>query len=1082
MLRKLKFLMATLFVMFAVVIQAQVTTSSMSGRVTDKEGSIAGAAVVAVHTPSGTTYGTITNANGNFRINGMRVGGPYKVEVSFVGFAKSVTNDIALALGETYVLNVVMKEETFSLGEIVVTATQNPILNSERTGTSINVKSRELRSLPTITRSISDFTRLTPQANGSSFAGRDGRFNTVTIDGAAFNNNFGLSSSAMPGGSAQPISLDAIEEVSVNIAPYDVRLSQFTGASIAAVTKSGTNKFTGSAYTYQRPTSFTGNLVDDFVMTNVNSKSSSLYGFTLGGPIIKDRLFFFVNGEYEKEVSPTNSWEPSDDGVANSEKFISRTTKSDLQAMKNFLMSTYGYDPGDYMNFKAFPSENYKILAKIDWNISQKHKFSVRYNMLRNKSMSLTNATSGPPNVPRGNTSRISEKSIAFSNSFYGNENNIDAFSAELNSIFSPKLTNRFLVSYTATQDPKRTSNSAPFPFVEIYKDGDRYMVFGYELFSWNNQVLNNTFSISNNLTYSWNNHVITGGLAYDNIYVNNSYIREGTSYYRFASMEDFMTNQKPTAFGLTYGYNGQPIKGVEMSFGLGSLYAQDQWTVNPQFKLTYGLRIELPLYHNKLVNNPAIDALPEMNGYKMNVATWPDPQIMINPRVGFNWDVNGDRSLQVRGGTGLFTGLLPFVWFTNQPSASGTVQSPELGMVGDNLPDDFRFDPNWDAQIAKYPNLFPSSMSTTLPKGSTLAEVAKNFKMPQVWRSNIATDIKLPWTSVLTLEMLYSKDMNAVLQQNVNLPEAQTAFTGADNRPRWTKKTNNADLGNVMILENTNQGHQFFFTSQLTKNFSGGLSGMLAYTYNISKDVTSNPGSNAASAWTSNLEVGNLNSPSLSYSDFSVPHRVVGMVSYRVADNKTLGTTFSLYYTGANQGRASYAYPNDMNGDGATSDLLYIPKDASEIIFIEKNGMAVADQSKAFMDYVNSDDYLSAHKGEYAERFGVLQPWRNQFDLKVVKDIYLSPGNTYGFQISLDVINVGNLLNSKWGLYKRHGLSNSYRVYQPLKYEGVNDAGAPQFSLNAANIETFQKNATYFNDQTIGSTWGMLLGLRFNF
>jgi hypothetical protein len=1020
--------------------------------------------------------------DGRYNLNGMRVGGPYSVEISYIGYGANTTGDIVLRLGENYVHDVVLSEETVALSELVVTAFRNPILNSDRTGASTNVDSRSLRSLPTINRSISDFTRLTPQANGSSFAGRDGRFNTVTIDGAAFNNNFGLSSSAMPGGTAQPISLDALEEVSVNIAPYDVRMSQFTGASIAAVTKSGTNEFTGAVYTYQRPTSFTGNLVGESVMTNVNSRKSAMYGFTIGGPIIKNKLFFFISGEYEKEETPTNSWEPSDDGVANTEKYISRTTKSDLQRMKEHLLSTYGYDPGDYMNFKAFPSENYKMLTKLDWNINDQHKFSVRYNMLRNKSMTLTNPTSGPPNIPRGNTSRISDKSISFSNSFYGNENNIDAFSAELNSIFNPRLTNRFLVSYTATQDPKRTSNSAPFPFVEIYKDGDRYMAFGYELFSWNNQVLNNTFSISNNMSFTVNKHVLTAGIAYDNIYVNNNYVREGTSFYRYDSMEDFITNKKPAAFGITYGYNGQPIKGVEMSFGLGSIYFQDQWSVTPQFKLTFGARIEMPMYHNELANNPAIDALPEMNGYKMNVATWPKSQIMFNPRLGFNWDVKGDRSVQLRGGSGLFTGLLPFVWFTNQPTASGTVQSPELGIMGNDLPDDFRFNPDWDAQVAKYPNLFPSMVSSTLPQGSTLAEVSKDFKMPQVWRNNIATDIRLPWSSVLTLEVLYSKDVNAVLQQNINLPEAQAKFSGADDRPRWTNKTNNPALGNVMILDNTNKGYQFSFTTQLTKNFSNGLSGMIAYTYNLSKDVTSNPGSNAASAWTSNLEVGNLNDPSLSYSNFAVPHRLVGSISYRVADHKNLATTFSLFYTGSNQGRASYAYPNDMNGDGATSDLMYIPDNASEILFIDKNGMTAKEQSDAFMKYVDSDSYLSKHKGEYAQRFGVLEPWINRFDFKVLKDIYMTPDKRYGFQLSLDIINVGNLLNSKWGVYKRHGLSNSYSVYQPIRFEGVTNDGKPQFSLNASNVEAFEKNTTYLENQTVSSTWGMLLGLRFNF
>lgn len=845
-----QFALLVLGLILSVSLTAQVTTSSMSGRVTESDGSsVIGATVVVVHTPSGTKYYSITDNVGRYRIENMRVGGPYTVEVTYLGYGTIKAENINLKLGENFVYDAKLVEEAMTLDEVVVSAgVVNPILNRDRTGASMNVGSRELASLPSISRGLNDFTRMTPQSNGNSFAGRDGRFNSVTIDGASFNNNFGLSSSAMPGGTAQPISIDAIEQVSVNLAPYDVRLSQFTGASINAVTKSGDNRLKVSAYTYQRPKSFTGEKIGEFTVAKAREKSSETFGFTVGGPIIKDKLFIFANYEFEKESSPSSTWEPSIDGNAKLAERISRTTVADLERAKAHLLSKYNYDPGQFQNFGAFPSENYKILARLDWNIARNHKFSLRYNRLRNTSTSITNASSGPPGVDRFNDSRMGEKSISFSNAFYGNENAIDAFASELNSTFGSKFSNKLLVSYTATTDPRRTSNSDIFPFVDIMEGGAPYMAFGYELFSYRNQVENNTFSVVDNLSISLNKHTLTAGISYENIYVNNSYIREGTSYYRFASLNDFINDAKPTGFGVTYGYDGKDPKGVEMSFGLGSLYLQDEWRVNNKLKVTYGIRAEYPMYHNKLLDNPAIGNLTFKDGYKVKIDTWPNTKMQVNPRLGFNWDVVGDRSVQIRGGSGLFSGVLPFVWFTNQPTASGTVQSPEIGLQGAKLPNDFRFNPNFREQIAKYPGLFPQAVSSTLAKGAAIAEVNKDFKMPRIWRTNLAGDIELPFNMILTLEALFSKDINAVVQQNVNLPNANNVFSGADNRPRYMSKAVNADIASAMILDNSSKGYQTLLTAQLTKNYSYGFSGMVAYTYNISKDVTSNPGSNANS------------------------------------------------------------------------------------------------------------------------------------------------------------------------------------------------------------------------------------------
>lgn len=1086
-----KFALTTVSLFVAFLAIAQVTTSSMSGRITETNGTpIAGVAVIAIHAPSGTQYYAITDNSGNYRILNMRVGGPYVVEVKSMGYATSKTGNLTLRLGENFVYNAQMTEESVSLSEVVVSAgVVNPILNRDRTGASMNISTREIASLPSISRSITDFTKLTPQANGTSFAGRDGRYNTVTIDGAAFNNNFGLSSNALPGGTSQPISLDAIAEVSVNIAPYDVRQSQFTGASINAVTKSGDNTFKASAYSYIRPKSFTGSKVGDLEVANANERSNLTLGLTLGGPIIKNKLFFFVSAEFEDEQSPSNSYEPSTNGVADEAKKISRTTVADLERAKQHLLDTYGYDPGEYQHFSAFPSQNYKLLARIDWNIADNHKFAFRYNRLINSSKSLTNATSGPPSpVSRSNYSRVSEYAISFSNSFYYQDNTVNAFAAELNSTFGPKFSNKLLVSYTATTDPKRRSDSEYFPFVDIYKDGNPYMSFGYELFTYGNEVNNNTFSVIDNLSVALDNHTLTAGLAYDNIYVRNNYIREGTSYYRYASLDDFINNNaRPTAFGITYSYDGNMPKGVELSFGILSAYVQDEWQATKDLKVTYGLRAELPLYHNKLINNPVISEM-DFNGYRMDVGSWPESKIQVNPRVGFNWDVIGDRSIQLRGGTGLFTGNLPFVWFTNQPNGSGTIQSPELGIVASGLPADFRFNPDFNDQVSKYPNLFPKT-SGILPNNANVAEVSKDFKMPRIWRSNLAADIELPGNMILTLEAVYSKDLKTVVQRNINLPDADRVFTGVDNRAYWSTKKIISTLGTAMLLENSDKGFSSAFTAQLTKNFSNGLSGMLAYTYNYSKDLSANPGSAANSAWQSNLDAFSINDPQLSYSSFAVPHRVVGSLSYRVEYFRNFATTFSVYYNGASQGRASVAYSNDMTNDGVAGDLIYVPASKNEITFVDvvKNGqvvMSASEQADKFWEYVNNDPYLKTRKGEYAERYGYVNPWKNRWDAKILQDIFSNFGtdHRYTLQLSLDIVNAGNLLSKNWGLYTRSGLSNQYSVIMPLTYKGVNNGGAPTFTLNATDLANFDAKNQQINQLTTSSTWGMLLGIRLSF
>ncbi|MGB8489726.1 MAG: carboxypeptidase regulatory-like domain-containing protein [Bacteroidales bacterium] len=1087
MIKQLKRILAflTILIMPMITYGQGATTSTLAGHVTDKNGDpLPGATIVATHTPSGTRYATIADNAGNYGIQNMRVGGPYKVDVSFIGYSASSYTEITLRLGETYAQDCQLSESTTALNEVIVSAgIKNSVLSSERAGTQTFVGRREIADLPSISRSITDFTKLSPQAQGNSFGGRDGRFNTITIDGAAFNNNFGLSSNPLPGGNAQPISLDAIEEISVSVAPYDVRMSQFTGASINAVTRSGDNTFKASIYTYLRPNSFTGNTVDGTPVTGANSRSSQNYGFRVGGPIIKDKLFFFISGEYEKELVPGVDWKPSTDGVSNSDLKISRTLESDMFTVRDFLMSNYNYDPGKYKDFDPFMNRNTKILARIDWNIAANHKFTLRYNDVVGTSDQQTNGSSGPPNNAR-NSNRISSQSMAFSNALYGFKNTVRSLTGELNSSFGQRFSNKLLASYTSIEDT-RTSNSSLFPFVDIWQDGDQYMSFGYELFTYNNDVKNNTLSFTDNLTVNLNKHTLTAGVSFDHLYFYNSYIREGTSYYRYNSVDDFLTGADPIGFGVTYGYNGNDAPGAILNFGFAAAYAQDEWQVVPKLKLNYGVRFELPIYLDKMENNPSIAALSFADGQKMDVGSWPKSQLLISPRFGFNYDVRGDRSLQIRGGTGIFTGLLPFVWFTNQPTNSGMIQSPELGWGPENANlVGLQFQPDYKEFIASRPDLFPQNAGT-LPSGAALAEVGKKFKFPQIWRSNLGVDVELPWNTIFTGEVMFSKDINAVRQVNINEAAPAGTMAGSDNRPYWTNSKVDATIGSAMVLSNSHEGYQFSATAQLTKNFFNGISGMFAYTYTLARDITANPGSSAYSAFTSNVAVGSLNNPGLSYSSFAVPHRLIGDFSYRIEYANFFATTFSLVYQGYQTGRWSYTYSNDLNGDGNTSsDLLYVPKNATDISFTDYKGMTAAEQQTAFWAYVESNKYLSKREGQYAERFGEVKPWLHRFDAKLLQDIFTNFGGNrrYTLQFSVDFLNIGNLINDSWGTYIYNPLS-SYDNVRPLRVNNKGTAeAAPVFTLNANSLEDFKDKTTLTKDPSTSSTWGCLLGLRLIF
>ena len=1086
------FLLAVLSFLFVIPTQAQVTTASMSGTVMFQDEPVIGATVLAVHEPSGTNYGTITNVDGRFSLQGMRTGGPYKVTISYVGYQSAVYSGITLQLGENYNLNVKLKESSETLDEIVITAAKTKF-NTEKTGATTNISSSQITSLPTINRSISDIARLSPYASDMSFAGGDGRSTNFTVDGANFNNNFGLSDN-LPGG-GNPISMDAIEEVQVVIAPFDVRQTNFIGGGINAITKSGTNTFKGSAYTYFQNQNMRGNSIDGEDLGARAKESKTIYGATFGGPIIKNKLFFFANVEVEKQPQQVIKWRARTEGEQPDENnYISRTTLSDMQKVSDFLRDKYGYDTGSATNFPA-DEKNLKLLGRIDWNITNGHKLSVRYNYTKNTAWNAPNANSmdGGSGSRLYNTSRVGYQSMSFANSMYSQDNKVSSVSADLNSRFSDKISNQLLFTYTDIEDMRGT-NSSPFPFIDILAGKDAegnqimepYMSAGYELFTYNNGV-NKITSVIDNFTYFAGDHKITAGISFEHQLASNAYMRNGTGYYRYSSLDDFLNGAAPETFAWTYGYNGVSDPKAQVTFNQIGFYAQDEWNIRPNVKLTYGIRFDDLIFDNSdLQRNDAIYDL-DFGGKHIDTGKWPKSRMQISPRVGFVWDVFKDNSLKVRGGTGIFTGRLPLVFFTNMPTNSNMVQNAVVfGTKYENgiaVSHDSRLDQlaggmitNVDDAIKKFG--LPTTIENPVA-GSKISGVKDNFKMPQIWKTSLAVDYQLPTSFPLSVtgEFIYNKNINAVTLENINIkdPSNWEHFNGADNRLIYPSDYTYVSGKNAVVLTNTSKGHGY--TANVTVNAQPveDLNMMLAYTHTESKEISGLPGSDPVSTWQGMLTIDGPNFATVQRSRYVVPDKVIAAINYNLPfRHKGLlrKTSLNLFYSGYSASGYSFAYTNDMNGDGINNDMMYIPKDDSEIKF--KNE---ADRT-AFWNFVDQDSYLKNHKGEYAEAYAARTPWVHRFDLRITEDFSFKAGKTeHHFQLSLDFMNIGNMINSKWGVMKNASSSNGCRI---LKYEGMDDNKTPIFSMYKINGE--YPTETYSYNRIYTECWKMQVGIRYIF
>ncbi len=1015
-------------------VSAQVTTSSVQGVVSQS----VGATVKATHVPTGTIYTGVVNQSGSFNIPNMRVGGPYKIEITKPGKSSDIYEDIYLQLGEPFVLETNVSKKETSIKEVTLTARKS----LRKTGATTVVGKKQIESLPTLSRSLQDFTRLTPQANGNSFGGANNRYNNITIDGAVNNDVFGLSGSGTPGGQAgtQPISLDAIQEIQVALAPYDVTQGSFTGASVNAVTRSGTNKFEGSTYFFGR----NQNTIGKNVITNLKSSKFSdyQYGFRLGGPIVKDKLFFFINGEVGRRTSPL---------AFNAGETGATMTNEIAKAIADHARTAYGYDVGSY-GPQDIQTQNNKIFGKIDWNINSKHQLAVRYNFI----------DAFDDNLSRSNNF------FRFGNNAYKFNNKQHVAVAELRSNFNSRFSNNLILGYSSIKDNRQTAGSL-FPQITIANIAGvsgASAEFGSQRSSVANELDQTIFEITDNFKWFVGKHTFTLGTHNEFFQFRNLFINNYNGRWDFNNVEDFINN-KPFRVRATYSLiDGNKTPAAEFTASQLAFYAQGESEFFKNFRLSYGLRLDIPVINDKPLRNEKVEKF--FPGYRTDRT--PSGQLLWAPRVGFNFNVNGDKSLVLRGGAGIFTGRVPFVWlsnqFTNNGMLFGTVDVRTTAINNGN-----GFDPNIDNQ-------------KNMGAGSTKAEinlVSENFKIPQVLRYNLAGEFKLPFGINATLEGILSKTLNNIVYSDININNSTANINGAlsggaDTRLLYNSpRVNSTDFTNVILMSNTSKGYTYSLTTQLQKSFNFGLDLMVAYTNGQSTSINDGTSSTALSNWEFVQIVNNPNNPGLTNSIFDTRHRTVGNLGYKISygRNKAFATAINIFYSGNSGSPYSYIYNGDLNGDGAVSnDLLYIPKDASEIKLLALTGAnpaTAAQQWTALNSYIEQDEYLRTRRGQYAERNGAKTPWEHRFDLRFSQDLGLNIGETmHKFQITFDIFNVGNLLNKDWG--RSYFVANN--SYQLITYDNRNQG----FTFRAP-----VDNKAY-SVSDLASRWQGQLGIRYFF
>ena len=1058
-----------------------VTTSSMKGRISGANGvGVNGAVVSAVHQPSGTAYTVLSRSDGRFTIPGMRVGGPYQVTARAIGFERQTRESIFLNLGESTDLTFVVNPLAVQLAAVAVTV-QSGTLSSTRTGASTTVGADALAAFPTIGRTITDFTRLTPQVVGSSFAGQDNRLNNISVDGSYFNNSFGLS--GQPGGrtNVSPIPLDAVDQIQVNIAPYDVRQGNFVGAGVNAVTKSGTNDLAGSLYFVSRDQGLVGTKAHSATFDPGTFKFAQI-GVRLGGPIIRNKLFYFVNYESDGFSQPGTTFLANTGGQTVGGN-TTRVLASDLTELSSFLSSKFNYVTGGFSGYSN-KTPSARIITKVDFNANDRNKFSLRYIQLDSKADQLT-SNSGSLGFG-GRRSNLN--SMSFANSGYAIKENIKSLVGEWNAQVGSSASNSLIIGYTKN-DESRESKGSFFPLVDILNGGVTYTSFGFEPFTPSNQLRYKTLQFQDNFTIYTNKHDITLGVTAQKYNSENVFFPGSQSAYVYNSLADFYADAndlvanpnrttspvKLNKFQVRYNNipgQKEPLQPLEVLYA--GAYLQDEWRASSNLKVTMGVRVDVPKFSNTAIANPQVDGLTfrDENGApaKYSTSKLPDANPLFSPRLGFNWDVRGDRSTQLRGGTGIFTGSPAYVWISNQIGQNGVLTGFEELTNTNARP----FNPN--------PDTYKPKNVTGAPAASyELNFTNPDYKFPQLWRSNLAVDQQLPFGIVGTVEVLYGKDVNGTYYINANLPAPDSKFTGADTRPRWTSGNNriNKNIVGAYVLKNQSVGYSYSLAGSLEKAFANGFFAKAAYNYGVTRN-TIDPGSIASGTWTGNEQPGDPNNPGLGFSTYSPRHRAIAALSYK-SDIFGIGaSSFSVFGEYVTIGNASYTFSGDVNGDGSSfNDLIYIPRNTSEMNFEQYTAggktFTAADQQAAWEAYIMQDKYLSANRGKYAERGAVFLPELLRADVSVTQDISKSfGGKRNSLQLRLDILNFTNMINHEWGVGRRL-VTNT-----PLIARGADANGAALYQLR--NIGGKLISTSFQNTANLEDVYRMQLSLRYFF
>ena len=1088
-MKKLFLLMLTIFAYCAV--NAQVTTSGMNGTVVDQNGQpLVGATVVAVHTPSGTQYGAVTDKNGNYNLQGLRTGGPYSVTFSFVGYQSVEFPGLMLSLGQTLKRDAFLKDSQELEAVVIKADGRNSSMNVNRAGAITSISNEQIELMPTVNRSMNDIMKLTPQASsttsGLAIGGGNYRQSYVTVDGAAFNNMFGIGGNLPAGGS--PISLDALEQVSVSVTPFDVRQSGFTGGAINAVTKSGTNDLKVSAYLYSKSDQLQGDKYDGGKLSLSEMRDNTL-GFSIGAPIIKNKLFVFANFEREWNTTPGTSRlaRTNESQAYGGNSQYNRPTASRLDEMSQFLIDTYGYNPGAYQDYSV-KTPGYKLMARVDWNITRNHALNVRFSRTQNKYSSAPSSSISPFEASKvydkDTYGRTSNYAMYFENSRYYQEQNFTSVAAELNSRFlDSRLTNTLRYTYSYQCEP-RSYDGGIFPTVDILDPADGksalYASFGLDPFTEGNLREVSTHIVTDEVGYTIGKNRLVAGLQFEHNLTTNGYQQGGAGYYVYESWDDFKNNKAPLAFRIAHGNNDALAQAYpQFTYMQYSIYLQDEINFSERFKATVGLRFEVPVYPSisDNENKDFTQAFADYGGYK--TSDMPKARLSVAPRVGFNWDMTGERKYILRGGTGVFNGRLPFVWLVSVAGNSNCIQNG-LTLYRDD-------------QNTKMPS-FHTNVSDMLEdvyggayqKQDLAANTAptildKKLKMPSTWKSSLALDLKLPGDVNLNIEGIYNKDINSVTVTKLGMVEKEGGIQlpgEPEARVYWESqniKNKEGKTINPYLITNTDDvdGYYASISAQVSKNWGFGLSVMAAYTYSSAKNVIDGIGDQVTSAFSTNtFNKNGSNVPETGFASYVSPHRILLNVGYRLA-NKNGASNFGLYYEASQLGyigsysysRYSYTmyvqsgnYQNAVTNDRGAVNLLYIPTRSE----LDQMPFTSDENKEAFWNFIQKDSYLSDHVGEYSKRGGAVMPWYHTLNFRFSQDFYVNvKGKRNTISLGLDVTNLANMLNRDWGNIKRMNTSSI------LAWDGTNYTfTAPKWSKYASTV----------------STWSAMFSIRYTF